>query len=278
MNDIILSNLLNLVMSYTKKLEIIDMTLIYKIIDLISDNLGLRELIKDIIVDEDLAKNRISSYNCKTKELYINYKKILKYCVDTIQHRKLYDNLEEKIMEINLAILKIVLHELEHVNQIKKLNEQNCTLENALLKISCEPFINSNENLSIQENAYLYDLKKYLMTSRGYCVDPAERFAFIKASDVVNSLTDKLDSRSPVKIYSERDLNRELLSGYMELDDYVISPTNEFLSEQTKILADNHLQRDYLELYDLMEQDYSLKRRLYYGLSITVKEYNKYQK
>lgn len=273
----IAEELLNIVFYQTLKKEIINIHDIDKIIDIVVNRLGLNDLINTMFIDKDKNPNRISGYCSKNKELYINYKRILNYAVDTINHRKLYNNLEENIFEINLMILKVVLHELEHVHQIRIVENIDRDIENMLLQISCEPFIKVNEKLRYNEECYYKDFRKYLHTSRGYTVDPAERYASIKPCYLICDFLNYLQGYDMVKEYAERDLNRELLSGYINLDSGLIIPTEEFLKNQKRLLLQNDLERNNEELLPLMDKEHDLSRRLYHGIKISKEEYLQYK-
>lgn len=269
-----LMNILDLIYIYTRKKEILDIDLIQTIIDTIINCVDINYLVHRVAFLKENKYKWLSIYYPNSKTLYINYSRVLSDSINTVLHRNLYSIDEEKIFEINLAILKVILHELEHVYQIKMLEDPNDTLESKLLRVSYEPYLVKGEILSVEEKKYAHDFKKYLF-KEGYAVDPAERFANIRAGYTICNMLGQLPEYALVKEYAERDLNRELLSGYVDLGMSILSPTEEFLNNRQRLLVQSGITRADDIISGTISQDYSLSLKLYHGLNISREEYLK---
>lgn len=137
---------------------------------------SLNQYIKQVIIS-NFDNNSLAYYSLGDKTIYINFGKLIYSTGIDISSKMKTNSYEEKILAINLYVLKVLLHELEHANQEMKMNNQHEDLETTILKLS---------------NEYEMHLKKlrlnYLDYRKLYFTNPLERQAELSALRKVSNL------------------------------------------------------------------------------------------
>lgn len=166
-------------------------------------------------------------------------------------------------------------HEVEHVIQNKNYG-LNRNLEEILITLNLrllhESF-NSDENLK-----RLYNYKK--LDKNIYYIEPIERFANIKSTDIIESIICSLDLSEEIKallLYILK-VDKSLLYTYSYFkDDNSIIPIYSYINYM-KSLNEYYIENidgkdldNYIESYG---KDLSFKERLYYGYKISDSEFN----
>lgn len=107
------------------------------VFEILIDQYSLKQHIKNIIIS-NFNNNSLAYYSSDDKTIYINFCKFI-YSIGLDLSRKMDTNsYEEKILGMNLFVLKVLLHELEHANQEKKMNNHFNDFEARIFRISSE--------------------------------------------------------------------------------------------------------------------------------------------
>ena len=190
-----------------------------------------------------------AGYKSKERRVYFYTKEMLansryEACVYYPEADKV--NEMEKNTLINLLLAQTVFHEMEHVNQQRKMRDEK-GIESTLLNYSTDK----------DETVFTYN------------VSPSERLAEIMAFRKTIEIAKRLDNVTPEMIrYFEKQEKDSVLRGY-EIGENLIFPTYEYLKEHS--LSQNEI----LEIS--MQQNLSLEERIVYGLNITKEEYETYK-
>ena len=232
----------------------------------IKGNLATKELIRSIIellvnyyeVDDYVSNIKISnfnsqmlaSYNEDEKVIYINYQKIICSVASHISNNSNIVNFNHKILLINMYILEILLHELEHIIQIKKIATNN-NEESNFLKISN----NWEQRLKI------INVKKYNMHL--YKVNPLEREANLKSNKKLTILSEELNIKE-INFFFNNEYFTTTLNDYNIAN--LIYPTTIFFKDFKK-------DSKFKETLQILNSHISLNRRLELGLQISRDEF-----
>ena len=247
--------------------EMIDELIVYSMNNKLLDQNFLKKNIKRIIREDELddyisrLKIKRNSYSeaFRIPEL-IEYNKdnnkLTVYNNEIDLFVKLYQIYDDELYESektlfhNLVILKMVLHEIEHINQ-KKIIDYNTDLESDIIRYSYN------------------NLESSLL--------PADRLANYKSN---NKILDILrNTGGPLHLIFESIKAMELINGYsvnMILEHN--SPTLEYLdSIDKKDVLEKYdwYSTNMKELYDNILNEMALEERLKYGLPISEDEFSK---
>lgn len=228
--------ILDIVDNYSKKKRILDDKAIEKIFRIIRSRDNTEDLVKKISVFHRDEKT-CASYFIATKEI--------KYDKGLIIDNAYGDDFYAK----NMHIVVCLLHEMEHVNQLKKVSKSykprySEKLECEILKYSynyLRYYGKRYSELSREERSYLDKLgivkrEKFILDliarqKSNYRIDPCERMAQIKA---LNDAKMMLSISNKTELYDVvgKTYDNELLRGYTPRNGfYCVSPTYEFLKE-----------------------------------------------
>lgn len=259
---------------------------IEKIVEIAVGYNNLSSYVKEVTVQENSSKIyddkfiRTATYNNKKIQFYIDG--LNKYVNKMSRIYLLYTS-NDIMLYRNLIITRTILHELEHSNQKKIIdNEQN--LESDILKLQSEftwefiydELLKSNclPNETTQKLAQKIFIKVYQDV---YFLDPAERLANIKASKIILQILSLLDYNNDILIkLLEDSFKNYLLRGYEELDGKIVPPTPEYfrlIGKKEKLNKFLWYNEEHAKCLKLTKEKYSLDKRLLYGLPITDKEF-----
>ena len=275
--------LLDLLYEYSIKGKLADKDYIDKFILIVSKYKSFNDYLigPDYIPYSTANKDTLATYSFSIKKIQIFYKKI----EEVLANDKLCDVMipeKEKIFYKNVKISQILLHELEHVNQTKIIEEKN-NLEARILRLtgvgkSSEIFAVILRKMGYNTSSIesLLDNKKNIY-HKYYDYAPHERLAEIKSHEQLTSITSKISDVVPTinkieEIYSIKNM----LKGY-KIDNILISPTVLYLVKQGEIGALKRFEwygkNDYETLHN-SKKLYDLEDRVRLGLPIDQKEYN----
>ena len=127
-----MENILRIIYDKTINNKILSLKDIEKILELLVIQKCLNKYILNINVQQ-IRSNNLASYSINDKKIII-YSNIIKKMVKDIKFNLNCNDQVTKNMYINLSILQIILHEIEHANQEKIINYN--TLESFILRIS----------------------------------------------------------------------------------------------------------------------------------------------
>lgn len=232
-----------------KTIEDIMMILIYE-----------KKLDKYISYMEVISENnhKAASYCNYMKKITIN-SKCIEYILNDINKNVLISNDFEKIFYQNLSILQILLHELEHANQDKLINDNNeIDLETSILKIA--------EKVDTNLKAQLYEI----------C--PEERLAEIKSfNEICHTILPIRDKLSDLFDVIKIEELQRLLRGYHYNDgSFIESPLIHFINKsnnQNALYTFNWYDSNVANCLKNVTFKYMLYERLKYGLPISINEY-----
>lgn len=203
------------------------------------------------VINEDTKKYSelvgLAIYDVKNKDIFLRYNVINR----SIREEKyiIGCNRKSDIIFRNLYVLQVLLHEIEHVNQMYLLEYGN-NIESYLLR-ETDYYVN---------NSYSYRLK--------------ERLAEVKSSKYILILIDMLKiDNDCIKAFFERNIFKRLIEGYEyqniegkitnNEEDILIGPIEKYFIEGDKSLE---------KIFEISEM-LSLEERVLYGLPLTSKNF-----
>lgn len=250
-----MENILKII--YDKSLinKLLDFNDIEKVLELLIINNELNEYILNINV-QSIRSNNLASYSAYDKSITI-YSGMIEFMIQNIEKNILLTNDFEKMLYKNLSLLQIILHEVEHANQIK-IAYTNNSLEALIIRMTYLTNYSSQKSL--------------------YECCPTERFAEIKSYKEIQLLVSYIDKKL-IRLQKtiESDELQRLLKGYHYKNTNVESPLINYfkLSKKEQIL-------NYFDWYSKKKQEtlnsvssnYNLNDRLKYGFPIDTNEYS----
>lgn len=284
------TELLKLVYDYSAKGKLVDQKYIEKLIDIVVSSKLLNnyvckfELLND---EQTFFENGMSlaSYSpfSKTISIYINGVNQM------LEHHDRYQVLFNSIEQIfykNLLISQIILHELEHVNQ-RRIIDNEKSLESEILRLSSAK-MDFDMGIKLIESGYsieqvmIYILSKKTMRNenyrQNYLIAPEERLAEIKSYQEILGLLSHIKEYVPNLIQFEQTNKLEnLLRGFDYNSGFLISPTISYLQQNGNAQSLNRFNwydKDYFSCLEKAKANYSLDDRLKYGLMIDDKEFD----
>lgn len=203
------------------------------------------------VINDDTKKYSelvgLAIYDVKNKDIFLRYNVINR----SIREEKyiIGCNRKSDIIFRNLYVLQVLLHEIEHVNQMYLLEYGN-NIESYLLR-ETDYYVN---------NSYSYRLK--------------ERLAEVKSSKYILILIDMLKiDNDCIKAFFERNIFKRLIEGYEyqniegkitnNEEDILIGPIEKYFIEGDKSLE---------KIFEISEM-LSLEERVLYGLPLTSKNF-----
>lgn len=247
-----MENILKIVYDKSINNQIISISDIGKIVELLVVNKDLHKYISNIKVQQIGSKN-LASYSNYEKSIII-YSNVIDLMLYNIEkHIKLINEFERNLYK-NLLILQVVFHEIEHANQDKIMFTEN-NLEAFIIRLS----------LMVNNNDFLYEF------------DPKERFAEIKSFreiiSTINPIVNKIKNTS--NLIQIEKLQR-LMRGYHYEEKEIKSPFITYFTLGDKSFLLNAFEwysNDYEKTLTQTLELYEIQNRLKYGFPITLNEY-----
>lgn len=284
--------LLKLLFDYSRQGKIIDQDYMDKLVEIVVTEEGLDNYVRKAkIVADELQKSNRTSDRIALAEYNSLYKMISLYANNInriLEHYEQYLPLftpGEQLFFQNITISQIILHELEHANQERMIEEdyKKESLETTILSLS-EKKVRPWHIEKLLESGYpphliaVYLKAKESHYKENYMMAPQERLAEIKSQQQILDMLELIKDITPNLVdYEGTGKIESLLRGYREYDyDTISVPTFEYLQNPLAFeeLSRFHCyQNNYDDSLKEAKKYYSLEERLTYGLSIDQKEY-----
>lgn len=279
-----MKDILDIVYDASKRRMLLSDKEVLKIVEILI-NINNIEVINEIhVIDRaELIFNKVTLGHYLNDKIYIYYSRIIGF-ISGLHHRSNFE-LENKlciyetVFRINLFILFIIMHEIEHAiqEQITVSKEIN-TFENRLINLENDYLtflgeeVLSDEKYNVIDGvydmnildfirykfAYHYDYKLYISN---YEISYLERLADVNALSKILKMIEEIKNEiKSLYLLQENLLLDRRLQNY---DNSKVSPTVEFFNN---IYGPNSF--DYSDMGDL-----SLDKRLDLGMPITGKEF-----
>ena len=237
---------------------IFDASINYRILNIndlsiiIDEIVGIKSLNNYVlnIDDNQIGSNKLASYLELERMILINSKVIDKMIKELHKNNKVLKGFEE-ILYFNLRIAQVVLHEIEHANQKKMIN--NNSLESFILRIS----------EIVPEKKQIYE---YI---------PKERFAEIKSYAEIILMTNYHENNNLNELLQIEKLQR-LMRGYHYKESSIISPIESYfeIGERKDLLYSfDWYSNSREERIKKVKELYSLDDSLFYGFNISDDDY-----
>lgn len=275
------SELLKIIFDYSKSGKILDYNAMEMIINIVVISNNLDDYVKSVNIDYDnLETNRyydgfgcLMDYNFNVKKINI-YDKSIKKIINECQIFNFYDG-EKKIYNINLYLLQVLLHEIEHAKHNRIYNE-NSMSDNItkLFKIVYKYSIESIKKIYdefLSKGFSISDVDKYFillrdMEDRFYEISPCERIADIDSYKEILKILN--EESSMCNLYSLYYYKYHLcyLRGYsVDKKGNVISPTIKYVK--------NIYSNDVDKFSDIKPNDFD--EAIYLGFPIDTDKFDK---
>ena len=176
-----------------------------------------------------------------------------------------------------IKIIMMLMHEVEHVVQNSKYGSLN-NFEDLLTTLNLRLLHNCMNNKD-NYNDNIKKLKVYKFTNKNInIIEPIERFANIKSTDIIRQLIynfTTLDEVKNILLYLlDLDVKFHYIYSYVSLNNN--SPLNKYIKYLESLNEYYINQYDSSKLDNIIEEhgkEFNLEERLYYGYSITDKEF-----
>lgn len=283
--------LLRLIYDYSVLDKKIDNSYIEKFVDIVVSEKKLNGYVSDIELhpDDDSYKGNktaLAVYNPLSKRIIIYTNGILELLYRNDKYRKLFTRVENAFYA-KIQISQIVLHELEHANQRKKIDNEE-SLESQILRLSMADIsIDKLKSLLdkgfTMEQLMLYIYYKGKIRTSNYKANyekaPEERLADIKSHKEIISILENIKEYVPNLIDFEiTNLLENMIRGYTDKGDYIEPPTIRYLLDngnQVGLSKFDWYDDDAYKALKKSKDNYSLNDRLNFGLMIDEDEYYK---
>lgn len=278
--------ILRLLYDYSISNRLVDRTFIEKVIRLYADSYQIGHYVNKIkILDiNENNNNSLAGYSYNTREIIIFIDKLLEEILDNNSFNLVPNN--QLYFYKNAQILHVILHELEHANQAKIIDNEK-TLESEILKFTgvskSQDIISARLRKSgfSSKSIEIFLNSKMKIYNEFYDYAPHERLAEIKSLEKTQEIL------SPIKKYIPKVVdigNMKILQNYMKgynLSKQINSPTIYYLQKQGEY---SQLEKyDWYDYYPSIalfksKEKYCFENRIRYGLPIDSKEYNEMNK
>lgn len=263
-------------------LKALDIKFIDEILDIAVNSKELNDYVKAYEVNTSEVKSNVAEYDGETKKIVIYEKSMCERILfDLINTTICYDvNDFEKRLFINSFLVQVLLHEIEHANQ-KRIIENENGLEASILKL-CEFEISPKSELLFEKSETGKLLAKLHVAARLfkykvlykelYDYAPHERLAEIKSNQEIADSLSFIDRNNIVMKKREISKLESVLRGY----EGTFSPTINYLYNQDRIQelkSFDWYSDSEEEAIKLSKERYNLKDRMKYGLPIDEKEH-----
>lgn len=256
-----------IVYNYSLNKKFIGNKAIEEICNIITYNIDFSKVLKRICIYNKIFTFDYAYYDYDEKLININIEKII---TNSIEDFKGLLSSESLYLFINLYILKVLFHELNHALQIKYINKKNNDVETILLLYSyftLNIFLTINSNF--KQNTLLY--------KKTYNYNPAERLAEIDALSCIIKFIDKQQcvNINIKKLFQVQLINTQLLK-YKSIFKNIQVPSYLFLSKigfERVWNSFDFMSDGYENQLKLAMKYYSLEDRLKLGLPISNDEY-----
>ncbi len=269
MNEIIKYRLISLIYDYVKNNRVLDQNFINSILDVVINELELNDYIIDSKIINVPGKSRkrylMANYDFYSRIIEINLQVALERLKE--EAKKLRLSSIETSYFIAKELAEAILHESEHVHQVKEYDRDGNNLESLIIKRAfAHKTIIRSDILLLLMNGYSEKelLTRYKTIKRGikyYKYDPLERLADYHALNYIKEILKELNVGNRIMLHTYCEEYKNYIRGYKLQKE----PTKFFLAKVGGF--------DYWQEIERLSTDCDLKTRLSLGLSITKDEY-----
>lgn len=280
--------IINLVLDYSVNGIIADANFINKVIEIVVNGKSIGEYVHTVGFTDKLDNGVLATYNFSKRRILIGYEFIPAFIEEYNRCDNLFTKLEQ-IMLRNLVITQIILHELEHASQNKKVdNVLDDSIETKLLRVSLtlQRIINNpnfserllDGSISLEEfSAFVF--QNVQLSEKYYQLDPLERLAQINSfKTLLSSIYLVKDDVPNLYKFEYASLVGAMLDGYKESFKEGSCPTEVYLSKtgHEKMWREfDFYDSKFKRLLNNVSDEYSLDMRLSLGLPISKSEFKK---
>lgn len=282
--------ILRLIYDYSVSGKLVDRAYIEQLVDIVINSKGLNKYLRDIqffqgkISDGDESMTLASYFpNVKTIAIYLNG--IISY-LHSSNVLECFLNFEETFFYKNMLITQVLLHELEHVDQYKKI-ETSHDSESEILKVSLarSAIANNDERMRklLESGISLSEIMIYIKANQkkyeqNYETAPEERLAEIRSHGQLINIVNAISDYIPHLILIEQiSILRNMIRGYeIHESGIIISPTINYLHScgyGDRLKTFSWYSENYIDCIKKSSEMYSLSDRAMYGLPITGEEF-----
>ena len=274
-----------LLFDYSLNGKIVDKQYADKLIDIVVNNRNLDDYVSRVTFTNKFKKDdegiECAKYDPINKLIIVDYESVLLLLDYKSVYEVLFKDIET-IMYKNLLITQVLLHELEHANQYKQVdNKLDDSVEKRLCKaclllgyILKNPELSSkiiDDTLTTEDFKFLID-NHHIMYKRYYQFDPTERMAQVKSYRTIVSAIE------PFKIHTQNlyefenaSLVEQMIRGYEDSWNEGVCPTQVYLSAiGRKNTWEGLASKENFEINDQK----TLSKRMTYGLPISYGEFD----
>ena len=257
-----------------------------EIINIYIKHKDLKDYLNSTVEIRQTRENHIAQYHPQEKQIVMSTNGINNYLQKIQTNYSEAFNQDTLLKYLSLQITQFLLHELEHVDQEKKISEKDTSLEGKLLTetnmdmdyVLDQAFKNARcaedvdrfmeSKIDIFREAY----------KRNYAKVLRERLSQLRSLKRVIKATQSLDLHQNVSTMFNSQLVDEKLKGYELNGFYSTGPTIDYIDG---LVQSNLVNPENSEFYDEnkvkafveLSQKYSLEDRIEYGLPINANEY-----
>lgn len=227
---------------------------LYDVIDTIKKDDDLSDYLKKINIENTIS-NYYIFYSPDDKNVYVNYNALIYKTAQIIKDLS-FEKKSNKLFFLNIVITRILLHEIEHAKQHRKI-DNNRDFEAKVLLSS-----NELEMILKKQNKY---------NKNSYNINPLEIDAEAKSLRQISNLLKIYDDPNAEKFFQD-SITLKNYDNYKEENKKIISPSEMFFSQDSQYLTI----KDDINTMDL--SNYSFSDRTDLGLKISLNEYKRIKK
>lgn len=279
------SKLLKLLYEYSANGKLADGKYIQELIGIVVDEKNIDDYVGGLLItgkDHSLREpNSLLAVYYPNKKLIAVY---LEAIEEMLKGANVYHDMFtdfEQLFYRNLLVTQVVLHELEHANQRRIIDNEE-SLEGDILRASIleqdQDFILklTRAGLTRKQIELILETQK-TMKSEGGLTLPDERLAEIKSHEEVASVLTEISSEVPNLVdFEKTSILESKLRGYTYDKGMIVSPTVDYLVSTGKSFALQKFEwfnKDSRACLKNVQSMFSLDERLTYGLPINSSEF-----
>ena len=270
---------------YEMKLKFADEDFIIRVIEIISNERNLNNYINDVIVSNDYS-NKDSYYDDKKYKLFINKNnEIDRIKVQDLCLSALTGVSDNEVLNYNVSVLKVILHEMDHVLLEKEINSGETNKFHDMSKLCLEDKVLTINPITLIKNVFNY-MYKYSIYESNHDLVPFERRANIESLREIKRIMKELKESDidSSKLFQTSHLYENQLKGsekqfYRRYGVVTNSPSYDYMNKL--FLSDNEKQEllssyneNYRESFLKDSKEFSFSDRVLYGLQLSEDEYS----
>lgn len=269
MNEVMEEKLLHLIYDYVSQNKELDENFANQVVEIAVSNLDLNLYVKKvefIPTQTSLKINYAARYNLYEKIIEINLYKLIKVLL-TYQHKYNFTT-EEQVFFIFFSVSKVILHEIEHANQYKKIYTKDSSnlVERIILMISTfHIMINADKRVlekCLSTGITRKELAEYIrriqaIYGANYNYVPPERLAeYYAYKSLYNISKNASIDIANLTIYELHQVCNSMLKGYSDTS----SPTKFYLDVSGNL--------PFWDIINIKSDGLNLEQKLALGLEV----------